>query len=379
MNIYRYTFFALLAVLTACSDNDFAGPTTSDEISFSVSSTSSWQELSRGASKGYNVKDAMLKLDDDKDSKGKIYVHSEPTPPLACDPEASRASIVGTDYLQTKGFNVYAVVKEKASGSETLLMNDNPLTYSGGNWTYSPTKYWPSTEQYSTTFYGYIPSQFKYIDNPFSTIVPEGVYTVPTDPTQQNDIVAARYTKNDRQTVNLTFEHLLTTVKLRFRNVRSAVTKVEISGIYDSANFKFLDWVWGSHRNSGENTDGVFSYTFLPTQFVSYEPNGDKYLLDANGNDSYFMMIPQTITDNARLLITFENGTQINTKLKMNDSEGNPVDWEPGKTVTYTIDYSNAYVIYLSDSNCYIINPQSASNNPNRSEEYWYAIQFHGA
>lgn len=392
MKIYRYTFFAILTALTACADSDFSGPTTSDEISFSVTSTSSWQELSRGASKGYNVKDAMLKLDDATNPNnsetsnspnatnntlgpnGKIYAHSEPTPPLASGSEASRASAIGTADLQSSGFNVYAVVKEKSSGAETLLMNNNPLTYSGGSWTYSPTKYWPSTEQYTTTFYGYIPSQFTSIDDTKGTIVPEGVYTVPTEPTQQKDIIAARYIKNDRQTVNLTFEHLLTTVKLRFRNVRSAVTKVEISGIYDSADFSFLNWTWSNQRTSDSNTGGVFSYTFLPTQFVSYAPDGEKYLLDANGNDSYFMMIPQTINDNARLLITFENGTQINTKLNMNDSEGNPVDWEPGKTVTYTIDYTDAYVIYLTDSNCYIINPKDTSNNPDRTAEYWYAI-----
>ena len=376
MKIIRYfqstTLIALLATtLMACHDDEFSGVTTSDEISFAVD-TGDWQELTRSSSRGYEVKDAMRELDEKCGKNGKIYVHSEPTTPLS-DSTATRASAVSTTDLQTSGFNVYAVVKEKSSGAESLLMNDNPLTYSGGKWTYSPTKYWPSTEQYTTTFYGYIPSQFKYIDNPYSTIVPEGVYTVPVDPTQQKDIIAARYTKNDRQTVNLAFEHLLTTVKLRFRNVRSAVTKVEISGVYDSANFKMYDWVWGSHRNSGENPNGVFSYTFLPTQFVAYEPGGYKYLLDANGQESYFMMIPQTISDNARLLITFENGTKVDTPLKMKDSGGNYVDWEPGKTVTYTIDYTDIHIIYLTDSNCYLINPNNTSNNPTGTE-YWYAI-----
>ena len=117
MNIYRYTFFALLAALTACSDNDFAGSTTTEgdgSIEFSV------------------IPEGWKGIDDS---------------------EASRATVMLNSNFQA--FRVAAVTEDKATHARSMLMKYQYVEKSGSNWTYTPIKYWPSPSQYTTSFYAY--------------------------------------------------------------------------------------------------------------------------------------------------------------------------------------------------------------------------------
>ena len=349
MNIYRYTFFALLAALTACSDNDFAGPTTSDEISFSVSSTSSWQDISNNAAEGNAVHSRS-------NIPGTDYsIHSIIEPSTAAD---SRAAEIDNTVLQEKGFNVTAVVKENTpGGASTLLMNDTKINHSGGSWTYSPVKYWPNVAQYTTTFYAYRLDDFKSKSTESDGCTPILTYTVPTDPTQQKDLIAAKYDKNDRGKVDFKLSHLLTAVKIKTRNIDRPILRIEFTGIYDSGDFHLSTMSWSNVRPSGYNLSGEFKYSFVGSEWIGKPTSGstETYVTDADGKEIYFMMIPQNLADtNARVRILFENGTIIESPLKEN--------WEAGKTVTYVVSYDSVTCQWLDDSNSYIISPIDKNN-----------------
>ena len=349
MNIYRYTFFALLAALTACSDNDFAGPTTSDEISFSVSSTSSWQDISNNAAEGNAVHSRS-------NIPGTDYsIHSIIEPSTAAD---SRAAEIDNTVLQEKGFNVTAVVKENTpGGASTLLMNDTKINHSGGSWTYSPVKYWPNVAQYTTTFYAYRLDDFKSKSTESDGCTPILTYTVPVDPTQQKDLIAAKYDKNDRGKVDFKLSHLLTAVKIKTRNIDRPILRIEFTGIHDSGDFHLSTMSWSNVRASVDNLSGEFKYSFVGSEWIGKPSSGstETYVTDANGKEIYFMMIPQNLADtNARVRILFENGTIIDSPLKEN--------WELGKTVTYVVSYDDVTCQWLDDSNSYIISPINKNN-----------------
>ena len=348
MNIYRYTFFALLAALTACSDNDFAGSTTSDEISFSVSSTSSWQDISNNAAEGNAVHSRS-------NIPGTDYsIHSIIEPSTAAD---SRAAEINNTLLQEKGFNVTAVVKENTSGTTSLLMNDTKISHSGGSWTYSPVKYWPNVAQYTTTFYAYRLDDFKSKSTESDGCTPILTYTVPTAPTQQKDVIAAKYDKNDRGKVDFNLRHLLTAVKIKTRNIDRPILRIEFTGIHDSGDFHLSTMSWSNVGYSATNPKGEFKYSFVGSEWIGKPSSGstETYVTDANGSEIYFMMIPQNLADtNARVRILFENGTIIESPLKEN--------WEAGKTVTYVVSYDSVTCQWLDDSNSYIISPIDKNN-----------------
>lgn len=72
----------------------------------------------------------------------------------------SRAAIMNTEDLQEQSFGVFAYYTDGAEYDGTTSPNfmfDQKVTYSAGNWTYSPLKYWPNDADDRLSFYAYAP------------------------------------------------------------------------------------------------------------------------------------------------------------------------------------------------------------------------------
>ena len=73
----------------------------------------------------------------------------------------SRAAIMGLDDLKAQSFGVFAYYTDNsdyAEGASTPnFMFDQKVTYSAGNWTYSPLKYWPNEATDKLSFFAYAP------------------------------------------------------------------------------------------------------------------------------------------------------------------------------------------------------------------------------
>ena len=279
--------------------------------------------------------------------------------------DASRASVVSNgNFLR---FRTTAIVEDKTSHAKSLLMKYQLVEYSGGKWSYSPTKYWPSLSQYTTSFYAY-GGTFKSIstlasDSPWE----KATVVIPVSPEEQKDFLVARYTASDGNKVQMNFEHALTAVKIKTVNVKRPILSIEISGVYDAGDFNFHTWKWEKQRNStwigGKDYFKEFKYTFIGSELEGNSNSSGTYIKDANSSEIYLMMIPQDLSAsgrNASIRVLFDNGTVIEQKLTQN--------WEKGKTVTYVIDYeSNASCQWLDDSNCYLINPVAENNNTSKN------------
>lgn len=329
MNIYRYTFFALLAALTACADNDFAGPTNTEgdgSIEFSVI-PEGWQGID--------------------------------------DSEASRATVIlNSDF---SAFRVAAVTEDNATHARTMLMKYQRVEKSGSEWTYTPIKYWPSTSQYTTSFYAYAGKYTRL--EPISSESPweKAVVVMPEKSEDQMDFLVARYTANDKGTVQLRFEHALTAVKIKTVNVQRPILSIELTGMYDAGDFNFYTWKWENQRSSvwsgGVNVLKDFTYTFIGSELEGNSDSSGTYIKDGNNSEIYLMMIPQDLSAagrDAHLRVLFDNGTVVEHKLTQN--------WQPGQVVTYVIDYeTNASCQWLDDSNSYLISPLAKNNNTSKN------------
>lgn len=329
MNIYRYTFFALLAALTACSDNDFAGSTTTEgdgSIEFSV------------------IPEGWKGIDDS---------------------EASRATVMlNSNFL---AFRVAAVTEDKATHARSMLMKYQYVEKSGSNWTYTPIKYWPSPSQYTTSFYAYA-GPFKRLET-ISGESPweKAVVVIDDKPEEQRDFLVARYTANDKRTVQLRFEHALTAVKIKTVNVKRPILSIELTGMYNTGDFNFHTWKWENQRSSvwvgSTNVLKDFKYTFIGSELEGNSGSSGTYIKDGNNSEIYLMMIPQDLGAagrDAHLRVLFDNGTVVEQKLTQN--------WQKGQVVTYVIDYeTNASCQWLDDSNSYLISPLAENNNTTKN------------
>lgn len=73
----------------------------------------------------------------------------------------SRAAIMDLDDLKAQSFGVFAYYTDNSDyveGTSTPnFMFDQKVTYSAGNWTYSPLKYWPNDATDKLSFFAYAP------------------------------------------------------------------------------------------------------------------------------------------------------------------------------------------------------------------------------
>jgi hypothetical protein len=129
--------------------------------------------------------------------------------------------------------------------------------------------------------------------------------------------------------VNLQMKHALTAIGFEVSGKGEVITGIAVTGISDQAVL-MMDAeqpdLWSNH--------GSLITTYLSTNIYggSFTANATPHnLLTADG---YLMMIPQILTSDAKVRLTFSNNTN-----KDFDLTGGPLPtaWEAGKKVTYHI------------------------------------------
>lgn len=340
---------------TSCSDSDYRGGDSLDEVvSFAVI-PADWQVMGAGRSVNKAAGNAVHTRENIEGSDYTLHTVIERNG--LGDEQGSRALVTTLDVLKSSGFEVNAIVENKATGNKQLLMRETAVNYNGSAWTYSPLKYWPKVDQYKTSFYAYRLSDFTSATYEGANLLPTLKYTVPVDPTAQKDIVTAQNDNNDRKPVDLAFEHRMTTVRVKTRHIDRPIIRLEFTGIYDNATFDLTTMTWQNVKFSDENPEGIFRYRFVGSQLIGESGAGEVYVPDEGGSEYYFMMLPQDLGAagrDARVKVLFDNGTIVTASLKQN--------WEAGTSVTYIFSYDDVTCQWLEDANCYLINPIKTSN-----------------
>ena len=225
-----------------------------------------------------------------------------------------------------------------------------------GSWSYSPLRYWPQNE--NLTFFAYspeagkegIPNQYGLtITTPVDGKAPVITYTVPTQVENQPDLLVSTNQNYDlnRQSngsggVNMDLNHALTCIGLKATGEGERIIEAKITGIVGKGSLTL-----GSPTINWNIESETANYEF--SAGVNKEPLDHNISSILNG-DGYLMMIPQVLTDEAKLILTIDGGDQPYEQT-FNLNVADKGVWEAGQFIEYSF--------AITPSGSIILNPES--------------------
>lgn len=233
-----------------------------------------------------------------------------------------------------------------ATGTPDFMYNETvTLNKDEGRWYPTGTYYWPGKKQLS--FYAWFPSAADGMTLTGNTDVgaPVITYTVPDDVKKQQDVMSAAAIGKDNPTADgfattdLTFNHALTAVEfVAGDDLPNCVVKsIKLDGVRYKGTYTLGTDAWTL-------TDDTQAFTLRLNKVVA--GNGGAITEDGKG-ETLFMM-PQTLSDDAKIEVVLNDGTADFT---VGASIGG-TKWEMGKTYTYHI--SNNFVSLVTTNDKFV-------------------------
>ena len=343
-----------LAVFSACSDEVENGthPGKGDQrLSFAVSmgGTNAWKPTAgTRAASGLGESTYELKtIEMEGKVNGKtVYLTAEVTDGFPGDnrPMTRGTQISETNKTDMETFALSAYTD--ATGTPDFTYNETvTLNKDEGRWYPTGTYYWPGKKQLS--FYAWFPSAADGMTLTGNTDVgaPVITYTVPDDVKKQQDVMSAAAIGKDNPTADgfattdLTFNHALTAVEfVAGDDLPNCVVKsIKLDGVRYKGTYTLGTDAWTL-------TDDTQAFTLRLNKVVA--GNGGAITEDGKG-ETLFMM-PQTLSDDAKIEVVLNDGTADFT---VGASIGG-TKWEMGKTYTYHI--SNNFVSLVTTNDKFV-------------------------
>lgn len=343
-----------LAVFSACSDEVENGthPGKGDQrLSFAVSmgGTNAWKPTAgTRAASGLGESTYELKpIEMEGKVNGKtVYLTAEVTDGFPGDnrPMTRGTQISETNKTDMETFALSAYTD--ATGTPDFMYNETvTLNKDEGRWYPTGTYYWPGKKQLS--FYAWFPSAADGMTLTGNTDVgaPVITYTVPDDVKKQQDVMSAAAIGKDNPTADgfattdLTFNHALSAVKfVAGDDLPNCVVKsIKLDGVRYKGTCTLGTDAWTL-------TDDTQAFTLRLNKVVA--GNGGAITEDGKG-ETLFMM-PQTLSDDAKIEVVLNDGTADFT---VGASIGG-TKWEMGKTYTYHI--SNNFVSLVTTNDKFV-------------------------
>lgn len=228
---------------------------------------------------------------------------------------------------------------------------------SSGRWEYSgaPVSWIPVTGNDRYSFFAYAPyataqNGIVVQGSSSTTGVPSISYTTPSDVTLQPDLMLAMPRYNLRPStsmVALQMKHALTCVGFQIQGNGEQIKSLSISGISASgtASLNGDSVVWSNLAppQTTINYSALINFDTGKNYFTA-QPTMSTNLIAGNG---YLMMIPQALTSNTKLKLTFVDNTTREISL-------NGQAWAAGKKINYNIIVTPTGIITLTPSSYYI-------------------------
>jgi hypothetical protein len=249
----------------------------------------------------------------------------------------SRATPIST-FDTSKSFNIIADVNK--GGNWSTEVNNEMVSYSSANniWQTTANHYWPGADN-TINFYAYYPTSIFGSITHVTGSVPVLSYTVPDNATDQIDILASSKTGVAGDSYNQTpvdFEHIFAAVQFTVGSSglpEGTITKVTLNSILYKGTYS-LDGTWAPNTTDKKSFSQVVS---VPTSTGTAITSGA----------TTFMMMPQTLSNDASITVTYSNGgilTKAITGI-----------WEAGKTYTYNLSYPPRTFNYTGSAQSYIV------------------------
>lgn len=333
----------VLLALSACTKDEVVSQPVdeSDFIRFNVSRVED-EGMSRALRQDYgkHIDNMVLHSGTSPDTLGMgVYVQeSIDTQSLPI----SRGAVLTADNLTS--FGVYASKQEEGEGKQSFFKNLKVTRdASTGDYSSETAYYWPGA-MYTLGFIGIAPyhPQGLSVDN--NGALPTMLdYTVPALATEQSDLmlgVTHEYNGDDKTPVHLEFRHLCSAVNVKVGSIpEGSIKAITFKNIYNKGTYTLADDVWSVNNASKDNfmVDFVGTQTEYPTYGIVTE---NPQINDASAT---FMMIPQTLPDDAEIEITF---VHTNTGREETLSAGlKGAEWVMGQTNNYLISITPDYIL----------------------------------
>ncbi|MCD7939441.1 MAG: fimbrillin family protein [Bacteroides intestinalis] len=218
-------------------------------------------------------------------------------------------------------------------------MNNIQITNSNGVWTYDNPVYWPHTTDANVSFFAYSPyaTSANGITMNVSTGIPSITYTVPTNCSDQPDLMASALLNDLNKTnigpVNFQMRHALTCIGFKASGNGERITKITAKSVKTSGTLTVVadgtpSWSLGTVNGNFEATvdDGV--YLDALAQLV-------------NTGGGYLMMIPQTLVTGAGITVELNSGRSF-------DFDLSGVVWQAGKFINYNLSITPEAALLLT-------------------------------
>lgn len=312
---------------------------------------------------------------------------------LTSNDEIGFTAIYGDDNQSTRG----AVIKEEKLGSfyvsayayaldESKTWDDyfdtssspnfiiNEVVTKGTPWTTASNHYWPNTNM-KMRFFGF--ANFEGIDKDhfkFSPSYTQITYKVPTEAENQNDIIAAvsdvetATYRASKESVPMHFHHIFTGIRFAtspatfevttdgktetitntigdYKIISIGISNVRSEGTFTLKEFEYTDGEEmkdnASNLSFFVNRDNMWTgvdvsdlKTFTITSFENELLTPGMNITDG---DNTLMMIPQTLTEDAVLVVTLEDKEGKEQTFSQPIKNLNQQGWGMGQMITYRI------------------------------------------
>ena len=304
----KRTYFGILATLASVLslvscindsivDSDFR-PITSRTIAFGAELAFP-EDVTRAEDAPNRLGNHILKSEDsDLTLPVGVYQSNGINPDVA-----TRGSVVSNKDGITE-FNVWATYKK--SDTENINYFSDVAYTRGGGGVFNPKDsadeyYWPGSGTLEFIAVANAPTN-DFTAKAENNILKSFTYTVPADPTQQNDIMIAKASAagNTTTSVPLTFDHIMSAVNVKIGSVVAGeIRSITFKNVYNKGEYLIEQGVWVVDKTSV----GDFTVKMEGGKFVS--TGTDASGTSVNTDDAVFMMIPQNPGDNAEMVIEF--------------------------------------------------------------------------
>lgn len=354
-----------MAIIYSCEEDvvESRPQLSGDEIVFSVATDSTWQAMGTASSRAVTKDNSHFLTALGEDSLYISMVEEENHTPVfvaeADSVDSRGASLLSTTFNK---FKLTAFLDVNNTYSE--YMKNQLVEKDGTGWKYSPIKYWPADKSQSIHFFGYAQSKetpaisptFKVELGDSETYTGIFSYTLPEhtvanrDAEAQPDLVFAITPNKDNTsgTVNLNFQHALSAVVFKIGNVPNnvIVNTVTFKNVYAAGECEMkLD---ENVVFSWSNPTGVAKKSFSQTLTTTGPVQKDQEISKVS-DETCFMMVPQTLPQDATLSIAITVNGRPYTLDKELKEIMTSLKWEANKKYTYIISLPDEVKVNVDD------------------------------
>lgn len=282
---------------------------------------------------------------------------------------ATRSTPVNTtaDFKSINGESGFRVIAMFTSNDEAYfpLSTAVPLTTESSDDVWhvaNPIHYWPDERE--LRFNAFAPASAEDLLEQLHIVTTDDItfhYTVPVstetprrDAEIQPDIMLATtvcthtFGENHSDLAPLNFRHALSAIKFAVRDVTiGEIVAISIKGVAGSGSCTFNPENGFQWSDRGENADYTQTFNYQTTEPASVPTLENATVINDEMPEKTFMLIPQTIPDDAVLEITFKKSNGETKTLRGKLKTADIPLWEAGKEYIYTLSTSSENWTYI--------------------------------